>query len=261
MRRHRLLTVAPVVIAVAIAAGLGFVRSPRYTAETRLIVGRLNIGNPGLAGFVTATQALASAYSRAITANGVVNPVARQLHMSPGAVSSQITSTPIQDSPVFRVIATAKSKALAIALANDASAALSSYVSTLSQNNPDSTRLLGEYGQISQAYDRVQGRLLVDQHQFRRSPSKANARLLNSATTARASDLLQLQTIAGAYQSSEAGQGSTSLVQTMNTATSASSDRGSIIQLLAFVAAVVGLALGAALASARANRGLTKAAA
>ena len=259
MRRHRFLTILPVVVLVAIAIGVGFVRSPRYTAETRLIVGRLNIGNPGLAGFVTATQSLASAYSRAVTAADVVDPVARRLHMTPGQVSSQITSTPIQNSPVFKVIATAKSKSLAIALANDASEALTSYVSMLSQHNPDSTRLLGEYGQVSQLFNRAQTRLQVATQLYRRSPTKANAARLDSASTARASAQLQLQTVASSYQASAAGQGSASLVETMNTATSASGDRGSIIQLLAFVAAVVGLMLGAALASARANRDLAPA--
>jgi hypothetical protein len=260
MRRHRWLVILPTVLLVTIAVGLGFVRSPRYTAETRLIVGRLNIGNPGLAGFVTATQALASAYSRAITATGVVDPVARRLHMTPSAVSSQITSTPIQNSPVFRVIATAKSQALAIALANDASEALTSYISTLGLNNPDSTRLLGEYGQVSHAFNQANARFQDAENRYRHSSTKANAAQLSSATTARASAQLQLQTIASSYQASAAGQGSTSLVETMNTATSTTSDRGSVIQMLAFVAAVVGLALGAALANARAKRNLSPAA-
>ena len=41
---------------------------------------------------------------------------------------------------------------------------------------------------------------------------------------------------------------------TLNTAGSASSDRNSVLELLAFLAIAVGLALGAALATSRANR-------
>lgn len=254
VKRHRVRTIAPVVILVALAIGIGVVRSPKYTAETHLIVGRLSITNPGLSGFVTATQSLAAAYSRAVTASPVTEPVARQVHMTPSEVSSRVSGSPVQLSPVFRVIADGSSTNQAIALANDTSNALISYVSTLNRENPDGPDLLRRFRVASKEFSSANLAFQAAQDAYKKSPTEANRRAVDAAETLRASAELEKNTVGSLYTSSEAGQSTASLVSTLNTATTASSDRGSVIQLLVLVAIVVGLAVGTALATARARR-------
>jgi capsular polysaccharide biosynthesis protein len=254
MRRHWVRTLLPVLVLVPIAAGIGIARSPRYTAESRLIVGRLAVSNPGLSGFVTATQSLAASYSRAVTAAAVTGPVASRLHMTVQQVGSRVSASPIQQSPVFRVIATGTSVAGAIALANQASNALVGYASKLNRENPDGPLLLSRYEDLSQAVGRASVKLHAAAKAYRRSPTRSNAAAVDLAQGARAGALLQLSTVGGLFTSSEAGQSSASLVESLNKATSASSDRKSVLELLIFLAVVVGLAFGAALATAAANR-------
>jgi hypothetical protein len=254
MGRHRRLTVLPILILLAITVALGLGRSPRYSAETRLIVGRLAITNPGLSGYVTATQSLAAAYSRAVTASEVTEPVARELNMSVGEVTSRLAASPIQQSPVFRVIATGRSRAQAIALANDTSRSLIGYVAKLNRENPDGPRLLAQYGRATRAFDRASLEQQTAHARFNRRPNRANEATFSAASSARAAAELQTTTLGALYESSESGQAISSLVGTLNTATTASSDRNSVLELLAFLAVAVGLAIGAALATARANR-------
>lgn len=254
MRRHWIVAMLPALLLIPIGVGIGVARSPRYTAESRLIVGRLAIGNPGLSGFVTATQSLASAYSRAVTATGVVEPVARKLGMTTSEVGSRVAGSPIQQSPVLRIIATGTSTAQAIALANTTSTALIAYVSSLNRENPDGSRLLTQYGRASRAFNRADLKLQAAQGTFRRRPNAAHAAALSAATSARAAAQLEMQTAGALYQASEAGQAAASLVGTLNDATSATSDRRSVEELLGIVGALVGLAIGAALATARAKR-------
>ena len=256
MGRRRHLTVLPILILLPISMALGLARSPRYTAETRLIVGRLAITNPGLSGYVTATQSLASAYSRAVTATEVTEPVAREMKMSTREVASRLAASPIQQSPVFRVIATGASQSQAIALANDASGALIGYVAKLNRENPDGPRLLAQYGRATHAFDRANLQQQSAHARFRRSPNAVNEAAFSATSSARASAELQRTTLGALYQSSESGQAISSLVGTLNTASTASSDRNSVLELLAFLAIAVGLAIGAALATARANRAL-----
>ena len=72
VRREWPLAIAPVVALVLLALFVGIARSPVYTSEARLTVGQIDLRQPGaLQGFVTATQSLASSYSRAITAEAV----------------------------------------------------------------------------------------------------------------------------------------------------------------------------------------------
>src|SRR4051812_9451962 len=68
-RRHWVLVALPIVVFVALAAGIGLSREPTYTGAARLNIGRIDVSAPGaLSGFSAATQALASSYSRAIDA-------------------------------------------------------------------------------------------------------------------------------------------------------------------------------------------------
>ena len=84
----------PILVFVPVAGVVAAKRTPTYTAEARLMVGRLNISTPGaVQGFATAAQDLASTYPLVIDADGVVNPVARQLRTTPADVRSRLSAS------------------------------------------------------------------------------------------------------------------------------------------------------------------------
>src|SRR5262245_37403689 len=140
-----------VVLFVALAASVAFVREPDYTATARLTVGRIDITSPGaLSGYAMATQALATGYSRTVTAQPVAKQVAKETGVSVKDVKSQVSATPVAESPVFRVEATSPDEKQAVRLANASSHALLAYAARLSQDNPDSSRLYRQYREAIQ---------------------------------------------------------------------------------------------------------------
>jgi capsular polysaccharide biosynthesis protein len=255
MKRHWVRAILPVVILVPIAIVIGLGRSPKYTSETHLIVGRLSITNPGLAGFVTATQSLAAAYARAVTASAVTEPVGKELGITPKQVASRLEGSPIQLSPVFRVIAHGASAGQAVALANDTSNALISYVSSLNRENPDGPNLLKRFRAASKEFSSANLEMQSAQDNYDHSQTEGNRRALDAAVAVRAQAELEKNTFGVLYTGSEAGQSTASLVSTLNPATTATSDRGSVTQMLVLVAIIAGLVIGLALATARARRG------
>ncbi len=60
-------------------------------------------------GFADASGSLASGYSRAITATDVITPVARKTGLPAATVASDVTASPVPQSPVIQVHATAHS--------------------------------------------------------------------------------------------------------------------------------------------------------
>jgi capsular polysaccharide biosynthesis protein len=246
MRRYWLIVLLPTLLLLGTGIYFGVTRAPRYTSEARLTVGRVDVDPASLATFASATQALASAYSRAVEAQSVVLPVARRLRMTPAQVRREISASPVPDSPVIRVKATTGSKARAVALANVASGALVAYTTTLNRTSADSSRLLDEYRAVS---------LRVSQDQRRLNALGVDAPKARAAAQAElAADSLQARSLASAFQTSQQGIGASKLVGVLTEATGASSDRTPKLQLLGFAGALAGLLLGLAAASLLANR-------
>jgi len=260
LRRHPVASVLPVLLLVALAITLGVSRPPNYTAETRLIVGRIDVGAPGaLAGFSNATESLASAYSRAVTAEQVIEVTARRTGRPPEALQQQISATPIPESPVFGVSAVAESEDAAVALANSAGSSLIDYVRRLNRSNPDARRLLNEFKEASREVVRlsvVENRLR-DRIRAGGNPVQQDA-LQNAASETEAAQLRR-QALREGYRASQQGQSSTQLLQVLNPATQAESDRGEVLQLLLAIALVAGIPAGIGLAFLRTNRSVRQA--
>src|SRR2546423_10055979 len=64
--RNPIAAVVPVVVLVGIALLIGLSRSPTYTAESRVSVGRVDVPAFTLQNVVAGNQALAAGYARAI---------------------------------------------------------------------------------------------------------------------------------------------------------------------------------------------------
>ena len=155
VRRYWYLVLAPIMLFVAVAAVAAEKRTPRYTAEARLMVGRLNISTPGaVAGFAQAAQDLAAAYPLVIDATGVIDPLAHRFHTTPAKIRNEISSSQVPSSPIIRVFATGSTPRFVIALANDASQQLLDYLTTFNQDNPDAARLLKQEAAAQLVYQR-----------------------------------------------------------------------------------------------------------
>jgi len=255
VRRHPVLALAPVILFVAAAVAYGLNRPPRYTAESRVSVGRIDLSQPGaITGFSTATQALASAYSRAIDAPAVVAPVSRELKLPVTTVLSKLSATPVPQSPLIRVIAVGASNRDGVRLANRGAVALTKYLNaTNSATDPASAVLLKRYRQAQLAV--AQAALAVDAG--RRALRLNDTASIRSRVAHRQSLLemrkLRADTLSTAYNQSTQGRSPTEFVSVLTPATKATSDRRSRLQIFVFAALLAGALLGAGLATAREN--------
>jgi capsular polysaccharide biosynthesis protein len=252
LRRYPVLALLPVVVLAAAGITLGLRRQPTYTASTAINVGAPDINSQATPGYVVAEQTLASAYSREVTSQFVYKPVASQLHMSQGEVASRLSSSAVPSSPTFTINATWSSQQSAIALAGAATSALQHYINVVDQGENASASLLNRFRQAERQADdlsSVSGRL---SGQNTVSPGSVSAKRLRDAKVA--AQVAQLQANAlGAQYSSSSTMSRGAIIQVLNPASSASSDRRSIAERYGVIGAAAGIVLGAALALLVAN--------
>ncbi len=253
VRRYPLTAVLPLILLTAIGIGLGYARQPTYKATASLAVGTLNISDPAAVGSVVqATQSLASVYARMIDATPVERKTLRRL--GSGASSASISATPLPGSPIVRVTATADSESGAIRVANVAAGALRDYAQTY-EDTTGHTRTV--YRRFKEAAARVnRANILVRQRAvaYGKSPTQANKRALNRATTNLDAARLLRDALRVNYQLSQQNARSSPVLRSFSRADSASSDQFESVQVLGLLGLIAGAALGAALATLRLNR-------
>jgi capsular polysaccharide biosynthesis protein len=238
------LVILPVLLLAVGALAYGLSRSPTFTSEARLNVGGLNLTTQTLAGYTTAVQQLAVAYSRAIDAAPVISPVARKLHLSPADVASRVSATPVQGSPVIRVRATGKDAGESVRLADATAGSLVNYAVQLNSGSVQSRRFFRDF---QTAVRQMEAAGTQAQRLTPRNPRYQAAKTREDIARLRA------QTAGALYQRSLDGQATTNLVQKLAPAAPATSDRDSVIQQFLAGALVAGLLIGVGLAMLRAN--------
>ena len=252
-RRHLWMALLPVLVLVPVVAIVAAARQPTYSAEARLMVGRLNISTPGaIQGYAQAAQDLASTYPLVIDADGVIGPVARQFHLASATVRSAISATQVPGSSIVRVDATSKSATQAVQLANAASSALVSFLTHINRNDPDVANLLKDLQSAELNYQHAAA-LAPPANHGPTSPAREKA--------AAAADVARVQ-VSGAvqaYQTTLMTQAVSSLLQPISDASSATSDRASKLELSLLIALVAGIIIGLAAVTARANLALRRA--
>ena len=253
LRRHWFVAIVPVIVLVGVAAALGLQRTPRYTATASLSVGRIYINNPaGVTSVLEATRALASVYSRSIRATAVLEDTERRLGEGSLGASDEITATPIPQSPLIRISAESSSARRAVALATAASGALSAYVGRQERSDEDSV-ILANYRQVERRYQaRVQERARLARR-YRSDPTSTNKAARDQATVAVSVALLRRDAVRASYLNLVQGTGSIPAVEEFTRASSATSDRMRMLQIMVFLGLVAGLAAGVALALLRAR--------
>jgi capsular polysaccharide biosynthesis protein len=243
--------IAAVVVITAVALAAGLSRAQKYSSTTTLSVLHLDFGVPGaLSGFSTAAAALADTYARAIRADGIVLPVAAQLHASPTTIRGDLSAAAVPSSPVFTVTATTAKPARSIDLANLAAAQLQTYIQAVNASNPDAPRL---YRKLSHAESNLSTKQ-EDLTSLQASLSHVHILSLSDQTAvakAHASVSIaqdQVNGLRSAYTQSVVGQSTTQFLQPLQAANSATSDRKKKLELFGFVGVVAGLGVGVGLA-------------
>jgi capsular polysaccharide biosynthesis protein len=254
--RWNWLVVALSVAAFVLAgAGLALLRSPTYTATARLAVGRIDITSPGaLSGYAIATEALATGYSRTVTALAVARPVSAKTGISVKDVQSHVTATPVPESPVFRIEGTAPNPDQAKALANYSSQALIRYAARLNQENPDSSRLYRQYKAAILHRKLAKQQLSIARADAGARPTAKAEAEVDSARGEVEAASLRVEAVGKAYTASIQSQVATQLIQVISPATEASSDRRSTFMIFVFIGLVAGLLVGGAIAYFRESR-------
>jgi capsular polysaccharide biosynthesis protein len=259
IRRHPFVIVLCVILFVGAGIAGALVKKPTYKAQATLSTGRIDVGSPGdLSTFATATQSLAEQYARTIQAQGVVVPLAQREHLDPGTVRARLNASPVPSTPVLYVTATGPSKESAVRLANDGGNALISYTTEVNRANPDGKRLFQEYATASANLVRAQQAEAQASRNAQSNSSAQSQAALVTATTARQQAQLQVQSLSSAYQANQQSQATTSLVQMMTPAESATNNRSQTLQMYGFAGLAAGLAVGLALATLLANRDLKR---
>ncbi|HTA35695.1 MAG TPA: Wzz/FepE/Etk N-terminal domain-containing protein [Solirubrobacteraceae bacterium] len=247
LARHKLLIAVVAIVCAALGVGYGLSRHPVYTASATLQVGQVNPNSPGFYGYVQSAAALASAFSRAIDAEPVLDAVHQKLGLTAVAASGRLSAEPIPVSPAFRVIATGPSRTAAVALANVTAAAVVSYESQSNSANPEASSLLHEYAEASfqlQGADAAFSRLASDKH--------ASAQARAHAGAARTAAQVKLKAIGNSYVAAVTSQAPRSgLVTLLAGATGASSDHRSKVEMFALIGLLVGVVSGCLAAALR----------
>jgi capsular polysaccharide biosynthesis protein len=257
LRRYWPLAVLPAVFLVLAAAVATLQRQPTYTAYARMSVGRIDVSSPGaLAGFASATEALAAAYSRAVDSWPVVTPIAEQLELEPPQVAARLGAAYLPESSTFTIEATGGSTREAVQLANLATDSLVRYVNDLNRNNPDGDRLYKEFKRISLELSERYTAQTEAGERYESNPSRRTWLARERAETEVQATTMRLDAVRRAYDATQQGQASASNLQTLvpATASSTASDRGQVMQRMVFFALVAGLAIGIALAMAQARQ-------
>jgi capsular polysaccharide biosynthesis protein len=146
-------------LGVLLGAAFAFVKSPTYNAEMRLVVGKTaQLSNlASVPGLDAAGQSLASSYSRLVETDEVQAATAKKMG---GALNGSISASPIPESPVLRLDATAASPERAIALAKAGSAALVDAVNKLNeQQNQSAKKILDQFNAANQIVIDTQAQL------------------------------------------------------------------------------------------------------
>jgi capsular polysaccharide biosynthesis protein len=249
------IVVLSVVVCAAIGAGLALLRTPDYTATARLTVGRIDISSPGaLSGFAVAAEALATGYSRTVTAREVTEKVSAKTGISVNDVKDHVSATPIAKSPIFRVEATSPDADQAVKLANASSHALVHYAAKLNQSDPDSKRLYGMYEKATVSLQRAKLKHEGAEEDAGSPPSAAEEEKIATAQAEVEAASTRAKALQDAYTLSVQSQASTELIQILSPASEAHSDKRSYLLILTFIGVVVGLLIGATLAFARESR-------
>lgn len=244
--RHPVLVLVPVALLVLAGLAVGLLRSPVYTAEARINVGRVDVPAYTLQGVTIGNSTLAGSYARALAAPAVITGAARRANVSVATARDSLVGSHIPGSTLIRIEAEGGSTEEAARLANGAATALIEYVTRLNVRQQD-TRSLARYRRAEAAVEDLRTRLaeLVRERPNSRAAEEARVDLRTAELHARTVGARVLQaTVAPPAEN---------LLQLVVPAATAESDKDSVLQRALLIGLAAGLVVGFALALLRAN--------
>ncbi|MGH2837652.1 MAG: hypothetical protein ACRDJY_04790 [Thermoleophilaceae bacterium] len=244
--RYPLLALVPVVALVLVGLAVGLLRSPVYTAEARVSVGRVDVPAYTLQGVTVGNTTLAASYARALGAPSVVDRAARAAGISPDEARGNLAASQIPNSTLIRIEAEGDSAAQAERLANAAAVQLIQYVTRLNVRQQDDTQL-ARFRRAQARAERARTRLLRIARRRPDSQAAEEARL--DLQTAQ----LHARSVGARVLQATAAPSAENLLQLVVPAADADSDKGSVLQESLLIGLAAGIVLGFALAMLRAN--------
>jgi uncharacterized protein involved in exopolysaccharide biosynthesis len=250
MRKYWLLIAVLTVGLGAAGAAAGLTASQTYTAQAELNVGGGDLTSQSIPGYAVGVQSLASAYSRAISADAIITGTATAVHRSPQGVRGALAASPIPESPLILVEATGPTADAAIALANTGSNKLIDYVTARAPQTADATALLRRFRAASTSLASAQRRLATVKGDLGSAKDVTDAQSSRLQDAQAAVDVAQLQTrtLADQYSDASSAGDQKGVVRVLAAAATASSDRHSRTQKFALAGVVAGFVAGCALA-------------
>jgi capsular polysaccharide biosynthesis protein len=254
LRRHPLVVLAPALILAVLGALFGLHASTTYTASAQLVVQPLAPTVSQLPSAVQAAEDQATNESRLILSSGVTGPLAQEFSTTPSDIAKRLSATPIPSSTVITLDAEADSAHGAVTLANAAAATFAHYVNTELQSTATVNAVLKRY-ETAEA--------LLDQTRNAKLALEAKHVGLNGlvrATSAVAGAQVRASALSDQYESAVQALATAPTIKPFSSATKASSNRRSQLELYALGGLLVGLLIGAAMAIMLANRRVATAA-
>jgi hypothetical protein len=257
VRRNPWVVIIPALLFALAGVALAYARDTTYRAETRMAVGPIDVSSPSLPALVNASAALSAVYSRAIDADGVTAPTARQLDIDQVQVRERLSASPVAESPVLRVWATGKTDEGAIRLANIGSRNLRLYARELNAGAEPGTRarsasLLARYRRAALRTERL--RLARDDAlaAYEAAPSPRGLNRVQRREAALSTAQLRSEDLRAGYRREQDRlRVSGDLLRTLTPAFAATSNKRSRMQLYGAAGLLLGAGLGLVLAARR----------
>lgn len=259
--RHPILALLPVVLIL----GLGVIdlvqRTPVYTAEAQVLVGRVDVEANAIPGFVNATQQLAATYARLVSTTVIAERVSEELDVPLEVVVGHLAGDPVPESSLIRISTTASTEDMAVLLAETTSDELVAYLQETNDNPSRRQALLEEYELAAAELQAAElERAAAEAALAAAEPSNLAERQAAVAGARAAVDraTLRVNAAARAYNDSQRGAADRGILQTVSRAESQGDNRLRRLQLVIALALIVGGLLGSGMALARANRGVLR---
>jgi hypothetical protein len=254
--RHPVVAILPLVVLVVVLVGGAVTTAPTYTAESRIVVGRLDVEAQSVPGFTAANNSLAATYARLVGSTQHVEEIADQTERTADEVRGRVGASPIPESPIIRVEASGSSEADTIELADQAAAALITLVDRLNDPSERGLALLDDYREAASALAAatLERDLLAEQVETLQAEGASAARVqavqeqLTEADATVAEAQLRTETLANLYQESQQARSDSDLLRQLSTGQGTGSDARQTILAAGITAVLVGTLLGIALA-------------
>jgi hypothetical protein len=247
----------PAILLTGAGIAVGLQRAPTYSAKSELTIGRADLQTQSLPGFVQGATALAASYSRILESQQLVARVSRRTGQPASEVRERLTATALPDSPMFAIKGTGPSPRAATTLAKAATAEMVRYITSANSGSAEAASVLSRFRSASRQATDLQSRI----DRLRALPSSPNTavqqsrdRRVNDLRVQQSEAELQSDTLKALYQNARETNANAARIQVLSAPLTASSDRSSMTQRLAFVGLVGGSLVGVAFAAGLAAR-------